>query len=150
MHSVLNDLKSGLQRWPHTEGFSSGKHQSSARTGVAACCVYDLLYSLNALMRQHPVSWGYGVVSPSLWESWGRTCVQRCCSHVGVPAFDVYVSACTWCPASCSCLASITYASNRPYSQSFYACCHNGSLFSLARSLSCFIYTCFWTTKKGR
>lgn len=36
---------------PDTGDFSSGKHQSSARSGVAARCVYNLLYSLKTHVR---------------------------------------------------------------------------------------------------
>lgn len=36
---------------PDTGDFSSGKHQLSARSGVAAHCVYNLLYSLKTHVR---------------------------------------------------------------------------------------------------
>lgn len=136
---------------PDTGDFSSGKHQSSARSGIAALCVCNLLYpfknTLGDTLSAGVMEW-FLHLSGKAEE--GRTYVQRCSPQVGVPAFYVYVSPCTWCPVSCSCLTSITYASNRSYSQSFCVCCHNGSLFSLARSLSYSIYTCIWTRKKGR
>lgn len=59
----------------------------------------------------------------------GRIYIQSCSSQVGAPAFYVCVSPCT--TVSCLCLTLITYASNRPYSQSFYVCCHIGSFFPL-------------------